>query len=82
MVDVHVDEETLVVNETPAVADETRVVEETEAGLLLEPNKSTGKILNNPRKYPRLSQYPKSTIYRHARITLDELFVRPKEPNE
>ena len=32
-------EEILFVNETLAVVDETQVVEETKAGLLLEPNK-------------------------------------------
>ena len=28
-------------------------------------------VLHNPRKYPVLSQYPKSTLYRHAKKTLD-----------
>ena len=40
------------------------------------------EILKNPRKYPRISKYPKSTIYRHAKKNLDDLIVDNRHKNK
>ena len=51
---------------------------------------SVYQILNNPAQYPRLSKYPKTTLYRHAKKSLSEPTVdkrhqnvgRPRKSNE
>ena len=48
------------------------------------------EIIKNPNKYPLISKYPKSTIYRHAKKSLDKIAVdgrrentgRPRKSNE
>ena len=48
------------------------------------------EIIKNPNKYPLISKYPKSTIYRHAKKSLNKIAVdgrrentgRPRKSNE